>query len=143
MLVSEILRGKGHEVATIERSATIAQAAAALAHHSIGALVVSSNGLTIEGILSERDVVRSVSRRGAAGLDDPVEHAMTTDVVTCGLDATIEELMVEMTQRRFRHVPVIDGGALAGIVSIGDVVNSRVGELEAERQHLSNYIMGR
>jgi CBS domain-containing protein len=143
MLITDILRRKGTDVATIAPTATVAEAVSELGRHGIGALVVSTDGRAIDGILSERDVVRCLSRRGAAGLEDYVAHVMTTEVTTCGMDATIEELMVEMTERRFRHVPVVDGGVLAGIVSIGDVVNSRVGELEAERQHLSNYIMGR
>jgi len=142
MLISQILRRKGDEVATIAPAATVSDVVEALAEHGVGALVVSADGETIEGIISERDVVRSLAANGAGALGSSVADVMTTDVVTCGLDATTEELMVEMTKRRFRHMPVTDNGALAGIVSIGDVVDARLRELETERQQLTDYISG-
>ncbi len=143
MLINQVLRRKGSEVATIAATATVADAVTSLATHGVGALVVSSDGTAVDGIVSERDIVRAIARTGPGILDEPVSQIMTNDVVTCGLDATTEELMVQMTERRFRHVPVVESDSLVGIVSIGDVVITRVNELEVERQQLSNYIMGR
>ncbi len=143
MLIKQVLRRKGDEVATIKATATIADVVASLTTTGVGALVVSSDGVAIDGIVSERDIVRAIAHSGAGVLDESVSQIMTTEVVTCGLDATTEELMIQMTEQRFRHVPVVDGGSLVGIVSIGDVVSTRVNELEVERQQLSDYIMGR
>jgi len=142
MLISQVLRRKGDDVATIAPTAAVSDVIAALAKHGVGALVVSVDGDTIDGIISERDVVRSLASNGAGALGSSVADLMTTDVVTCGLDATTEELMAEMTQRRFRHMPVVSDGTLAGIVSIGDVVDARLRELETERQQLTDYISG-
>ena len=143
MLISQMLRLKGADVATIQPGAAVTDVVGALAEHGVGALVVSSDGTTIEGIISERDVVRSLATNGTDALKMTVADVMTADVVTCDLAATTEQLMAEMTQRRFRHIPVVEDGKLAGIVSIGDVVNARVGELETERQQLTDYISGR
>lgn len=142
MLISQILRMKGNDVATIAPESSVSEVLEALAEHSVGALVVSTDGETIDGIISERDVVRSLATSGAGTLNSRVADLMTTNVVTCGLDATTEELMAKMTQRRFRHMPVVSDGTLAGIVSIGDVVDARLRELEAERQQLTDYISG-
>jgi CBS domain-containing protein len=111
-----------------------------LAEHGIGAVVVSSDGTTVEGIVSERDIVRALADRGATVISEPVSAIMTADVKTCPPDAPVVDLMLTMTEGRFRHVPVVSGGKLAGIVSIGDIVKNRVGELEIERDSLSRYI---
>lgn len=143
MLISEVLRRKGSDVATITPDVGISAAVAALAEHGVGALVVSADGRQVDGILSERDIVRALAAHGGAALDRTAADLMTSEVVTCSLDATIEQLMAEMTERRFRHVPVTENDELVGIVSIGDVVNARVRNLEIETEQLSNYISGR
>jgi CBS domain-containing protein len=142
--VQSILAAKGSAVATIDASSTLAQATASLRDHGVGALVVSSGGGRIEGIISERDVVRALAAHGAGTLGRTVASAMSTGVVTCRAGDTVDELMAMMTDRRIRHLPVVDDdGSLTGIVSIGDVVKFRVGELENENQALFDYIHGR
>ena len=140
MLIVTMLRSKGDFVATVEPTATVRELLDALAEHRIGAVVVSAAG-GIDGIVSERDVVRHLSTSGEGLLDQPVSSIMTAEVVTCRGDTAIEDLMRTMTDRRIRHVPVVDDdGALVGIVSIGDVVKSRISELEGERDDLVGYI---
>jgi CBS domain-containing protein len=144
MNVHSILTTKGTAVATIDPNASLADATASLRDHGVGALVVSSGGGQIEGILSERDVVRALAAHGGGTLGRSVASAMSTDVLTCRAADTVDELMAMMTSRRFRHLPVVDDdGALAGIVSIGDVVKQRLGQLENENQQLFDYIQGR
>jgi CBS domain-containing protein len=144
MNVHAILGQKGSAVATVDQQASLADAAAKLRDHGVGALVVSSDGAHIDGILSERDVVRALANHGAGALGRPVSSAMTVDVRTCAEADTVDELMSLMTERRIRHVPVVDdAGVLAGIVSIGDVVKARLGHLESENQALFDYIQGR
>ncbi|HUY63245.1 MAG TPA: CBS domain-containing protein [Acidimicrobiales bacterium] len=143
MHISSLLEQKGTAVVTISGDATVAEAVAELGRHGIGAIVVSSDGVHIEGIVSERDVVRGLSARQAAVLDEAVHTIMTATVVTCTPEDDIESLMTTMTNYRVRHVPVVRGGELCGIVSIGDVVKSRIGELEKDRQELVEYIHGR
>jgi CBS domain-containing protein len=141
MNVQSILRVKGSDVATVGQHASLADAAALLRDHGIGALVVSGDGRRIDGILSERDVVRALAAHGAATLGRTVASAMSSDVVTCKVDDSVEHLMVLMTERRIRHLPVVDGeGLLDGIVSIGDVVKARLKQLETENQALFDYI---
>jgi CBS domain-containing protein len=141
MYVESILAGKGVEVATITPAATVREAVAALRDHRVGALVVSGDGRTIDGILSERDIVRRLAEQAEGTLDLTVADVMTSEVTTCGPKDTIEQLMWLMTSQRFRHVPVVDdGGLLAGIISIGDVVKYRLGQLESENQALYEYI---
>ncbi|RJL32019.1 CBS domain-containing protein [Bailinhaonella thermotolerans] len=140
MLISEILRGKGDFVATIPPDATVSELLARLAEHNIGALVVSPDGESITGIVSERDVVRRLHERGAALLDEPVEQIMTSEVRTCEPGANVDQLRQVMTEHRIRHLPVTRDGRLVGIVSIGDVVKSAISELETEREHLVGYI---
>lgn len=142
MLISQILSNKGSDVATVAADASIADVIASLAKHRVGALVVSSDGETIEGIISERDVVRGFADYSSV-LSMQASELMTAKVVTCGRDATTEELMASMTKNRFRHMPVTEDDKLIGIVSIGDVVNARVTELETEREQLTDYIAGR
>jgi CBS domain-containing protein len=144
MNVHSILTTKGTAVATIDPTASLGDATASLRDHGVGALVVSSGGGQIEGILSERDVVRALAAHGGGTLGRSVASAMSTDVLTCRAADTVDELMAMMTSRRFRHLPVVDDdGALAGIVSIGDVVKQRLGQLENENQQLFDYIQGR
>jgi CBS domain-containing protein len=141
--IEVLLERKGTEVATIGRGATVAEAVAELANHGIGALVVSDDGRRIEGIVSERDVVRRLNEAGGGILADPVTSIMSTMVFTCGPDDLVDSLAETMTERRIRHVPVVRDGVLAGIVSIGDVVKSRIGELEKDRSELMEYITAR
>ena len=141
MLVSQILDSKGHAVATIATTAPLSDAVRALAEQRIGALVVSDDGDHILGILSERDIVRVLGESGPAALDLASSRVMT-DVVTCTTaDRDLNDLMAVMTEKRIRHVPVVDeDNRLRGIVSIGDAVKSRLGELEGEREALIGYI---
>jgi CBS domain-containing protein len=140
MKVKDILRQKGSEVATIASTATLAEATHALSTRRIGALVVSDDGLHIVGILSERDIVRCLAAEGAVALEHQVSAAMTAEVQTCTSDDTLDELARTMTEGRFRHLPVVEAGEMAGLVSIGDVVKRRVEELEHEAQALTEYI---
>jgi CBS domain-containing protein len=141
MNVQSILVNKGSDVATVGQRASLADAAAQLRDRGVGALVVSDDGRHIDGIVSERDVVRALAAHGAATLGRTVASVMSTTVVTCGPDDSVDDLMSSMTDRRIRHLPVVDGeGLLAGIVSIGDVVKSRLGELQGENAALTEYI---
>lgn len=140
MLVSGVLGHKGDAVVTVAPGATVADAVALLHRHRIGALVVSGDGRAVEGILSERDVVRGLADGGPALLERAVAELMTPDPVCCHLDDSIEDLMAVMTHRRFRHLPVQEEGRLIGLVSIGDVVLQRVQELESEKQVLHDYL---
>ena len=140
MHVAGLLKSKGDEVATVAPSATIGVVVAALAERGVGALVVSDDGTHIDGIVSERDVVRALARHGSALLDHEVATIMTREVATCDLSTTVDELSTLMTEGRYRHVPVVVDGALSGIVSIGDVVKSHISELEQEKQTLHEYI---
>jgi CBS domain-containing protein len=140
MLISDILRNKGHDVVTVAPDATVRGLLATLAEHGIGATVVSADGRAVDGIVSERDIVRALADRGEGVLDEHVADIMTGDVQTCTPGAHVDELMALMTEHRVRHIPVVVDGALRGIVSIGDVVKSRMGDLELERDSLSRYI---
>jgi CBS domain-containing protein len=140
MTVKTILSRKGTEVLTIEPTATLAAAVKMLAQRRIGALVVTGPGNRIVGIVSERDIVRVLDAHGTKVLDAPVAEVMTRKVVTCSLSETIAEIMERMTAGKFRHVPVVEQGRLAGIVSIGDVVKARLEDLEREQDALRDYI---
>jgi CBS domain-containing protein len=141
MNVQSILNAKGVDVATVLPDASLAQAAAELRDRGVGALVVSSDGRTLVGILSERDVVRALAAHGASVLGRTVASTMSTQVVTCAAEDSVESLMAAMTERRIRHLPVVDAeGVLGGIVSIGDVVKLRLGQLESENQALHEYV---
>jgi CBS domain-containing protein len=137
--INDVLRGKGNQVVTISPDATVTELLALLAERNIGAVVVSADGASVDGIVSERDIVRLWNGTPDAG-EVRVSAIMTPEVATCGPDEHIDDLMRLMTDRRIRHVPVVVDGNLAGLVSIGDVVKSRIGELEFEREQLSNYI---
>jgi CBS domain-containing protein len=141
MNVQSILGTKGFDVATVGQEASLADAAARLRDRGVGALVVSDDGHHIDGIVSERDVVRALAAHGAGALGRTVGSVMSTTVVTCVADDSVEDLMSSMTERRIRHLPVVDGqGLLAGIVSIGDVVKARLSQLQVENDALTEYI---
>ena len=140
MLVSDLIKRKGSAVTSAPPATSVAELLDLLAEHRIGAVVVSADGATVAGIVSERDVVRALRTAGAALLDTPIAELMTTDVVTAAPADSVEQLMRSMTERRIRHVPVVTGGRLAGIISIGDVVKSRIDDLEADRDQLIGYI---
>ncbi|OBG72269.1 histidine kinase [Mycobacterium sp. E2462] len=139
MRISDVLRNKGAAVATVSPDATVSELLAGLAERNIGAMVVvGAEGVV--GIASERDVVRQLHAQGPDVLNRPVSHIMTTMVATCTKSDTVDSLSALMTNNRVRHVPVLDGTELIGIVSIGDVVKTRMEELEAEQQQLHSYI---
>ena len=140
MTVARILNEKGSSVVTISPAHTLDAAIHLLAEKSIGALVVTEADGAVAGILSERDIMRVLSKLGAAALDEPVSGHMTRKVTSCGRTATVEEVMQTMTEGRFRHVPVCEDGRLVGMVSIGDVVKRRIATVEAEHQALRDYI---
>ncbi|MFC4856637.1 CBS domain-containing protein [Actinophytocola glycyrrhizae] len=140
MRVADVLRSKGSEVATVPPRLSVSGLLEDLARHNIGAMVVADETGNVIGIVSERDVVRGLHERGADLLTAPVEEIMTTRVVTCGPNEGVDSLAAVMTARRIRHMPVIDDGRLVGIVSIGDVVKSRIQQLESDREQLESYI---
>lgn len=141
MTVKAILDAKGSDVVTIEPTADIAGAAQLLAEHRIGALLVHGPDRRVAGILSERDIVRALAERGTAALQEPVGQVMTRKVVTCTPSDTVATIMEQMTEGKFRHVPVLDDGRLAGVISIGDVVKYRLHEIENESAALRDYIL--
>ena len=140
MTVKSILANKGGEVVSIEPTATAAKAAKLLAERKIGALLVLGPDRRMSGILSERDIVRALAARGPKALDETVDQLMTRKVVTCSESDTVGAIMERMTAGKFRHLPVLDQGELVGIVSIGDVVKHRLGEMERESAALKDYI---
>lgn len=140
MLVSDLIKRKGSAVTSAPPETTVAALLDLLAEHRIGAVVVSAGG-GVDGIVSERDVVRALRTTGATLLDEPISTVMTADVVVTAPGGTVEDMMRVMTERRIRHVPVVtEDGRIAGIISIGDVVKSRIDELEADRDQLIGYI---
>lgn len=140
MKISEIVRYKGDRVITISPDRSVMDLLALLDEHKIGAVVVSAAGDTVDGIVSERDVVRYLHAEGAAVLDGPVSAIMTTEVHTCTRHDNVNDLESTMTERRIRHVPVVEDARLIGIVSIGDVVKHRIVHLQSERDQLASYI---
>jgi CBS domain-containing protein len=140
MTVALILAGKGREVVTLQPDQTLAAAAETLSRHRIGASVVTDGAGGVLGIISERDVVRAVAESGGAALDEPVSRRMTAKVVTCTSKSGIDELLGLMTDGKFRHIPVVEGGKLSGIVSIGDIVQHRLAEVESEHRAMRDYI---
>ena len=144
MSVGEILKAKGADVETIEGDATVADAVGRLRDERIGALVVSPDGRRIEGVFSERDVVMGLADHREAFLGMKVRDRMTTPVATCSPEDGVEKVMLEMTELRARHFPVVEDGRLVGIVSIGDVVKNRLDEIQLEQKVLrDSYIAGR
>lgn len=143
MLVHQILKSKSDDgVATVSPGATLAQAVELLSARRIGALIVSNDGKSPLGILSERDVVRELGRRGAACLADRVDAVMTRDLVGCTRDDMADAVLQRMTDGRFRHMPVMQGAEMVGLISIGDVVKARLTELAQEADALTHMIMG-
>jgi len=142
MRISDLLRVKGAQVVTVPPDTTVGRLATVLAEQRIGAVVVSGDGASVDGIVSERDIVRALAVRGAAVMSEQVTAIYTADVHTVTPETELDDVARMMTERRVRHAPVMVDGALRGIVSIGDVVKSRIGELETERAALTNYITG-
>jgi CBS domain-containing protein len=142
MRIRDVLRVKGARVVTITPDTDVQRLLGVLAEHRIGAVVVSANGSAVDGIVSERDIVRALADRGPNIISEPVTAIYTAEVHTVTDDAQLDDLMRIMTERRVRHLPVVRDGDLIGIVSIGDVVKYRIDELETERSALSNYISG-
>lgn len=143
MLVQQILNGKSNNtVFTILPGTTVAEAAGILSEKRIGAVIVSPDGRVAAGILSERDIVRELGKRGAACMSDLVDDLMTSNLVTCGREDDSDVIFRMMTDGRFRHLPVLENGELIGLVSIGDVVKARLGELAMEKDALQGMIMG-
>ncbi len=143
MLVQQILKGKpSQDIATIASSATVSEAAGILSSKRIGALIVSDDGKTIAGMFSERDIVRELGKRGVTCLSDSVKEIMTTDISTCTKSDSADSVLRTMTDGRFRHLPVLENGALIGLISIGDVVQARLSEMAMENQALEGMIKG-
>lgn len=142
MLVSQILKQKAGGVITAAPTMTVAELAALLAEKKIGSVVVTADGTTVAGIVSERDIVRAVAQRGAGALIGPISGIMTTKVVTCAPTDGADSVLHRMTDGRFRHMPVMQGGALVGLISIGDVVKARLAELAMEKDALEGMIKG-
>ena len=140
MKINDVMRGKANgDVVTITAEASVRDLLALLAEHNIGAVIVSADGSRVDGIVSERDVVRKLNGDDSV-LDAPVEQIMTAVVQTCEPGHDVDELMAQMTEHRIRHVPVIDNGNLIGVISIGDVVKSRITQLTFERVQLDSYV---
>lgn len=143
MLVHQILKSKADDaVVTVTPKTTVAEAAKTLAQRKIGTVVISNDGMHANGILSERDIVREIGRKGASVLHDPVEAHMTAQIVTCTRDDSADSLLQQMTNGRFRHMPVLEGDQLVGLVTLGDVVKARLTELAMEKDALEGMIMG-
>jgi len=139
MTVRSILDSKGHQVLSVEPDAKLAAAVQVLGERKIGAVLVMSEG-RVEGILSERDIVRVLAERGAGVLDEPVSTVMTRKVVSCRESDTVAGIMEMMTLGKFRHLPVVEEGRVVGLISIGDIVKRRVQEYETEQEALRDYI---
>jgi len=140
MRISDVIKRKGGDVITVRTDASVAELLSLLAQHQIGAVVVSDDGESVHGIVSERDIVRHLHTDGAGLLDAAVASIMTAEVHTASPDDGLDALESMMTERRFRHVPVVVDGRLVAIVSIGDVVKNRIDDLQAERDQLRTYI---
>ncbi|MCW5725237.1 MAG: CBS domain-containing protein [Maricaulaceae bacterium] len=140
MNVAGILRDKGHDVFTVDPRITLAEAARLLDERRVGAMVIVDRAESPVGVISERDIIRAVARGGPEALQQPVSAFMSGDVVTASTDDSIDELMVRMTGRRIRHLPVVENGRLTGIVSIGDVVKRKIEDAEAEAEAMKAYI---
>jgi CBS domain-containing protein len=143
MRVSQVLATKGHDVATISQERSVTDALALLKEHGIGALVVTGAEAPLVGIFSERDVVRALATSGESALQQKVAELMSTEVKVCNESTELNELMTMMTEKRIRHVPVVQDGHLTGLISIGDVVKARLEELEHDKKDLLDYVSGR
>lgn len=140
MIVEQILNHKGHVVVTLKEDHTLREAAQLLDEKKIGAVVALGLDGQIIGVLSERDIVRQVARHGAEALDMPVGGAMTRAVVTVYSETPVDEALQTMTDRRIRHLPVIQSGRLAGVISIGDLVKWKIAETQAEAEAMKSYL---
>ena len=140
MKISDIVRSKGDHVVTIRSDKTVLELLALLNEHHIGAVVVSDGNGAVDGIVSERDIVRHLHAGGRDILSGPVSAIMTREVYTCDLHEQLDDVETAMTDRRIRHVPIVEGGSLKAIVSIGDVVKQRINDLRSERDQLASYI---
>ncbi|MFN3624892.1 MAG: CBS domain-containing protein [Hyphomicrobium sp.] len=141
MNIGQILKAKGRAVATARPDTPLLEIAGKLAQKKIGAIVIVGDKGDVVGIVSERDIIRKLGERGPAVLDEPVSQSMTANVISCQETSTLDELMEIMTQGRFRHVPVIEDGALVGIVSIGDIVKNHIAEVEMEVTAMRGYFV--
>lgn len=143
MIVQQILKSKADTgVLTLKPGALVSEAVAVLSEKRIGTIVVSESGTTPDGILSERDIVRELGKRGAGCMDEPISALMTANPVTCNRDDSADKVLEMMTEGRFRHLPVVQDGAMIGLISIGDVVKARLAELSMEKDALQGMIMG-
>jgi len=143
MLVSQMLKSKSDVgVISVTPTSTVAEAAKLLSQHRIGTVVVSADGESLDGILSERDIVRELGKRGAGCLSDPVSDLMTSKLTTCSPEDSALKVLEMMTDGRFRHLPVMQDGKMVGLISIGDAVKSRIAELAMEKESLEGMIMG-
>lgn len=143
MLVHQILKSKAtQDVVTIEPGTSVSDAAKILSERKIGTVVVSKDGKTADGILSERDIVRELGKRGSACMSDKVDDLMTSDLVTCAPGDKIDVVLGKMTEGRFRHMPVLSDGKMVGLISLGDVVKAQLSELAMEKDALQGMIMG-
>lgn len=142
MFVRQILQAKGNEVVTVLSGTKVADLVVLLKQHKIGAVMVIDPSNKPKGIFSERDLANGLADHGAGVLDQDVDQLMTKDLITCTPDDTVQHLMEIMTEHHIRHLPVLDNGRMAGIISVGDVVKSRLEELETEASELQGYILG-
>ncbi len=143
MQVHQILKSKADDgVVTVPRGTPVSEAAKILAERRIGTVVISNDGATAEGILSERDIVRELGQNGAACLDKAVEDYMTSELVTASRNDSADEVLTKMTEGRFRHMPVLEDGKMVGLITLGDVVKARLSELAMEKDALQGMIMG-
>ena len=143
MLVHQILKSKASlEVVTVGPEASVSDAAKLLSERKIGSVVVSSDGKSADGILSERDIVRELGIRGAGCMTDKVSAMMTRDLITCGPDDSADKVLMQMTQGRFRHMPVFQNGEMIGLITLGDAVKARLQEVSMEKEALEGMIMG-
>lgn len=143
MRVHQILKSKPEGgVITIEPGASVAEAAALLSARRIGSIVVSATGTDVAGILSERDIVRELGKRGPGCMSDKIDDLMTTEIVSCSPSEDANDVLEKMTEGRFRHMPVVEDGAMVGLISIGDVVKARLSQLSMEKDALEGMIMG-
>ena len=140
MNVAGILKSKGSDIVTATPEGSLRDVATTLASHKIGAIVVTDTSGSVVGIFSERDLVRAIAATGEGALNDRIRDHMTKEVVTCAREDTVADLMTKMTEGRFRHLPVVEDGALIGIISIGDVVKRRIQETEQEVEAMRGYI---
>ena len=143
MLVQQILNSKANDdVITVQPETTLVEAAAILASNKIGTVVISEDGKKASGILSERDIVRAIAHRGVQALGAPVNDFMTRKIVTCRREATADQVLTIMTDKRFRHIPVVENGEMIGLITQGDVVKAKLSELAMEKDALEGMIMG-